>query len=695
MTRPRPIHTGAAIPGVAIPAAAVRGVVVLVAAILGALVTMTVPVVALAGTRPLKPGDIFALKEVADPQISPDGRFVAYEVTSLDETRDQSDSDIWLAPLAGGEAIRLTASPELETSPRFSPDGRFLAFLSDRDGSWAQVWLMDRRGGEAVRLTDYEADVSWLAWSPDGGRLALVVRDVDAATPDATAGAAAGAKASGPKPIVIRRLKFKKDGEGYLTELRHHVYVFDVASKKSARITSGPYDDDEPAWSPDGRSIAFTSNRTPDPDSNENSDIFLVEAKAGAVPRRLTASPGTDSAPVFSPDGRTVAFVAGGDPKDIWYGTLNLGVVPVGGGPETILTRALDRVVAAPRFSPDGRSIYFLVEEGGNSHLARVPAGGGPVERVVDGELDVEGFDLGKNGEVVALESRPNQPFEVSALSGGKLRRVSHVNDAFLKGIALGAVERFKAKSRDGTPIDAFLVRPPGAVAKGKHPTILLIHGGPNGQYSTAFEQEWQMLAARGYAIVGANPRGSTGYGQAFSRAIFADWGNKDYDDIMAALDRAVAMGVADPDRLGVGGWSYGGMLTDVVITRTTRFKGAVAGASEANAFANYGVDEYMYAWEVEAGLPWRNVEKWMRLSPWFQIDKVKTPTLFMGGGEDVNVPILNSEQLYQSLRRLGVETELVIYPDEYHDIERPSFQKDILERYTAWYDKHVKGESR
>src|SRR2546426_286514 len=366
---------------------------------------------------------------------------------------------------------------------------------------------MARGGGESVRLTDYKADVSALAWSPDSGRLALIVKDVDHEDPGTAgdkAAAAAGDKEKPPKPIVIRRLKFKKDGEGYLTELRRHVYVFDVSTKKSVDVTTGPYDDSEPAWSPDGRSIAFTSNRTPDPDSNENTDVFLVQAKAGALPRRLTTSPGTDGAPVFSPDGRSIVFVAGGDPKDIWYGTLDLGVVPVGGGPETILTRTLDRVVAAPLFSPDGRSILFMVEEGGNSHLARVPAGGGPVERVVDGELDVQAFDVAKGGEIAVLESRPDLPSEVSALAAGALRRVSHVNDAFLKGIALGPVERFKTKGRDGTMIDGFLVRPPGAATRARIPAVLLIHGGPNGQYSTAFDEEWQMLAAAGYVVVGA-----------------------------------------------------------------------------------------------------------------------------------------------------------------------------------------------
>jgi dipeptidyl aminopeptidase/acylaminoacyl peptidase len=252
-------------------------------------------------------------------------------------------------------------------------------------------------------------------------------------------------------------------------------------------------------------------------------------------------------------------------------------------------------------------------------------------------------------------------------------------------------VERFQATSRDGTAVDGFLVRPPLAPKAKRLPAILRIHGGPNGQDSTAFNLEWQMLAAQGYAVVASNPRGSTGYGESFSRAIFGDWGNKDYDDVMAALDHVVEMGVADPARLGVGGWSYGGMMTDFVIVKTGRFKAAIAGASEGNAFANYGVDEYQRAWEIEAGLPWRSVEKWLRLSPWFQMEKVTTPTLFIGGLEDHNVPFVNSEQLYQALRRLGKETELVGYPGEYHHIERPSFQKDRLERYIAWYDAHLK----
>ena len=667
--------------------------------------------------RLLGTGDVFALKTVGGPQISPEGAWVAFSVRTLDAKEDRGDSDLYMVPIAGGEAVRLTSSPKSETTPRFSPDGRYLAFLSAREGTKSQVWLLDRRGGEAVKLTDYKASVSDLAWSPDGKRLALIVGDVDPDDPDlqtpadgAAAPPAAGAAETPkppktPKPIVLHRRQFKRDGEGYLRDLHEHLYVFDVAAKTSVQVTSGSYDDREPVWSPDGRLLAFTSNRTPDPDANDNSDVFVVAPEAGARPRAVTTSPGPDASPRFSPDGRSIVYVAGGDPADIWYAVTSIAVVAVAGGEARLLTRDLDRNVEEPRFTPDGRSILFRLEEGGNVHLARVPAAGGAVERVVGGERTVGAFDVGPRGEVALLESQPTYPFEVSLVvgagPGATLRRLSRVNDDFLRGIRLARVERMAVKSPDGQVIDAFLTLPPDAAAgptdPGKPrrlPTVLRIHGGPVSQFSTAFQLEWQILAAHGFAVVAANPRGSSGYGHAFSRAIWADWGNKDYIDVMAAVDQAVAQGIADPDRLGVGGWSYGGILTDYVITKTGRFKAATAGASETNYLANYGTDHYQREWEAELGLPWKNAELWTRLSPFYQVEKVTTPTLILCGGADINVPCLNSEQLFQALRRLGRETELVVYPGQYHGLDKPSYIKDRYDRYLAWYDKYLKPQA-
>jgi len=648
--------------------------------------------------RPLEPADIFELKTVGDPRISPDGAWIAYTVSSLDKKEDATDTDIYMVAAAGGPPVRLTSSKKPETSPRWSPDGRYLAFLSGRDGKKTQVYLLDRRGGDAQQITDYKTGASAIAWSPDSSKLALLVPEPDPDDPNPDA----DAKDKKPKPRVITRLQFMRDGEGYLNDVKRHIHVFDVSTKKDVQLTSDKFDDGAPVWAPDGSLIAFSANRTDNPDANDNADVYVVEPRAGAKPRAITTSPSSDSSPVFSPDGKSIAYLTGGDPKDIWYATNNLAIVPVAGGAPRILTAGLDRNISRPQFTPGGEQIVFLLEEGGNVHLARVPTGGGAVSRVLDGERDVSAFDISKSGDTAILESQPQQPSEVyldKAATAGSLTRLTHVNDDLLAKIGLGSVERFKAKSADGTPIDAFLTRPPvdggqGAAA-GKLPTILRIHGGPVSQYSTGFNLEWQMLAAKGFAVVAANPRGSSGYGRNFSRALWAAWGEKDYEDVMAAVDTAIAMGVADPDRLGVGGWSYGGILTDHVISKTTRFKAAISGASEFNYLANYGNDHYQRQWEAELGLPWQNAELWMKLSPFFRLDKIVTPTLVLGGDADMNVPIIGGQQLYQGLRRLGRDTELIVYPGETHAIRRPSFQQDRFERYIAWYSKYLKATAK
>jgi len=652
--------------------------------------------------RPLQPDDIFQLKSVSDPRISPDGAWVAYTVTTLDKKEDNSDTDVYMVSASGGAPVRLTSSKKPENGPRWSPDGRYLAFLSARDGKKAQVFLLDRRGGDAQALTDYKTGASAIAWSPDSSKLALLVSDPDPNDPES-----GDEKDRKPKPHVISRLQFMRDGDGYLTDVKRRIHVFDIATKKDIQLTSDKFDDGAPVWSPDGSLLAFSANRTDNPDANDNSDIYVIEPRAGAKPRVLTTSTNSDGSPVFSPDGKWIAYLNGGDSKDIWYGINNVALVPVAGGASKILTTGLDRNVSRPQFAPDGSGVLFLLEDGGNTHLAKVPVAGGAVTRILAGERDLAAFDVAKTGDIAVLDTQVQQPAEIYLLKGGGASsaptgvrvsavppQLTHVNDEFLAKVALGTVERFKAKSADGTMIDAYLTRPPNAPA-GKLPTILRIHGGPVAQYSTGFNLEWQMLAAQGFAVVAANPRGSSGYGREFSRAIWADWGNKDYEDVLAAVDTAIAMGVADPDRLGVGGWSYGGILTDHVISKTTRFKAAISGASEFNYLANYGNDHYQRQWEAELGLPWQHTDLWIKLSPFYRLDKIVTPTLVLGGDADMNVPILGGQQLYQGLRRLGRETELVIYPGETHSIRRPSFQQDRFERYIAWYSKYLKPQAK
>ncbi len=644
---------------------------------------------ALAAPRPLTVDDLFAIRDVDDPRLSPDGQWVAYTVTATSLAKDKAGSDVWMAPVAGGEPLRITSSEKSESRPRFSPDGRYLAFLSSRESEFTQVWLLDRRGGEAQKLTDYKASVSDLAWSPDSKRLALVVSDVD---PDAPSPEAKKDDEKTEKPIVIHRLKFKSDGNGYLNDLRSHVHVFDVAAKTSVQVTSGAFDDDDPAWSPDGQWLAFTSNRTADADANENTDIFVVAPSRDAAPRALTSAASTDASPAWSPDGKWIAFVEGGaDKEDTIYTSNHLALVAAAGGPTRAIGASLDRNVARPRFSADGKAVLFVLEDSGNQHLARVVVATGVVDRPVSGDRTVFAYDLGPKGELVVLESQPQYPAEISAVTPAGLRRVTTTNDAFLKDVQLARVQKLQATSPDGTKVDYFLALPADSRPGTRLPLLLRPHGGPAEQDSAQFDFEWHFYASQGYAVVMPNYRGSTGYGRAFGRAIWAAWGDKDLMDVMASVDDAIARGIADPERLGVGGWSYGGYLTNYAITRTNRFKVAVSGASGVLMSANYGVDDLQYWWETELGLPWKNAALWDRLSPFFDMDKVTAPTLVLCGAADMRVPLVNSELLYQSLRRRGIETELVIYPGQYHSIETPSYQKDRFVRSLAWYDKRLK----
>jgi dipeptidyl aminopeptidase/acylaminoacyl peptidase len=642
---------------------------------------------------------MFALRDVDDPQVSPEGEWVAYTVRVADRDEDKSNTDLWMTRWDGSRTVRLTSDKEKEHTPRWSPDGQYLAFLSRRgvEEEVDQLWILNRQGGEAERITHFKGKVSDYAWAPDSKRLVLVVQDPDpdAAAPEREKGKD---KEKKPRPIVIDRFQFKQDEEGYLRHQRRHLYLFDLAARADALLTPGDFDELLPAWSPDGRSLAFVSKRGPDPDSHDNWDLFLVEARAGASPRQLTQNdvpdcdPSWDGRPAWSPDGRSIAYLQGGPQKLIYYAVHQLAVIPTAGGPPRLLAPDLDRNMDHPVWSADGRSIYFLLEDDRARHVARVPAAGGKVERVLAGERVVSALAMGSGGKIAILASTPQAPPEISALEGTTPRPLSRQNDELLAGIELGAVEGISFKSKDGTTVNGLVVKPPRYQAGKKVPTLLRIHGGPVDQYGYEFAFDWQLFAAHGYVVVGANPRGSSGRGEAFSKAIYADWGNKDAQDVLAAVDYVVREGIADPQRLGVGGWSYGGMLTNYTIAQDTRFKAAASGASISNILAGYGTDQYIREYEAELGPPWKNTDVWTRISfPFLHADRIVTPTLFLCGQADFNVPLLNSEQMYQALRTLGRTTQLVIYPKEHHGIARPSFKRDRLERYLAWYDTYLK----
>jgi dipeptidyl aminopeptidase/acylaminoacyl peptidase len=369
-------------------------------------------------------------------------------------------------------------------------------------------------------------------------------------------------------------------------------------------------------------------------------------------------------------------------------------VAPSSGGEEKVLTLALDRWVAEPHFTADGKSIVFILEDDGTQNLASIPAAGGQVTRLIAGRRMVSAFSANKDGGVAALISDIRHPFEVYLLRGGDLRRLTTTNDAVMAQIQLGDVEYVHFQSKDGTPVAGYLYKPPDYQPGKRYPSILRPHGGPVWAFYAEFNFEPHLYAANGYAVLTPNPRGSSGYGQKFSQAIYADWGNKDFEDEMAAVDYAIAQGLADPERLGVGGWSYGGIMTNYCITKSNRFKAAISGASEALYISNYGHDHYQKDWELEIGLPWENRALYEKLSPFNSVQNITAATLIVGGEIDWNVPILNSEQLYQALKRLGRTTELIVYPGEYHEFTVPSHIKDRYERYLAWYGRYLKGEA-
>ena len=659
--------------------------------------------------RPVNIDDYFQLREVSEPQLSPDSQWLAYTVKSALLKDDKNEERIWMIPASGGDAIPLSAEGVSSSHPRWSPDGKFIAFLSARNEGKTQVWLLNRLGGDAQRITDTPQDVEDFAWSPDSRRLALVLRDPspeeleaaksakDTDDKDSATDKSKDKKSKTQRPWVIDRFFFKQDEVGYLERRRTHLYILNLASKSSTQITSGDFDDSEPAWSPDGKLLAFTSNRSlPDPDRTYNSDIWTVEAAntdKGTHLAQITTNPGSDASPSWSPDGKWITYVSQLDPKLFDYGTKHLAVSPSTGGEAKVLTRSFDRMVSEPRFSPDGNFIYFIADDDGTQNLCRIPATGGEITRPIGGRLMLTEYSLSKSGEIAAQIVTLDRPSELYTLPGGKLTQVTHVNDALISQLKLSIAEYVHFKSKDGTSVSGYLYKPVDYVPGKKYPTILRPHGGPVWAYYAEFDHTAQLFAANGYVVLYPNPRGSSGYGEPYCKAIFADWGNKDFQDDMAMVDYALQQGIADPDKLAVGGWSYGGISTDFIIAQTTRFKAAISGAGVANVITTYGHDQYIRDYETELGRPWENKAAWEKVSPFFRVQNITTPTLFMGGDSDWNVPVIGGEQMYQALKSLGRSTELVVYPGEFHGFATPSHIKDRLERYLAWYAHFVKAD--
>jgi dipeptidyl aminopeptidase/acylaminoacyl peptidase len=458
-------------------------------------------------------------------------------------------------------------------------------------------------------------------------------------------------------------------------------------------LTSGEFDQRGAVFSPDGKHIAFVSNTTADPDRNINTDIFVMEAKPKAVAKQLTKWPGTDDSPTWSPDSKTIAYLSSASETYTAYQEQYLTVIDASGvGAPKYLSKTLDRPVNNIKFSKDGNSIAVLIADDRERYIGQFNIATGALTKIAGGKRSYGALQVHSNNNWVASMSEPQLPAELYAVENGVPRRLTKHQDEFVAPLELASVDGYSSTSSDGTKVSSIMFRPANIPVTQKLPTLFYIHGGPVAQDEYGFDMTRQMLSAAGYMVVGVNYRGSSGRGWDYSKTISADWGNKEVIDIQGAVDYAVEKGWADKDKLGICGWSYGGILTNYLIASDNRFKAASSGAGVAMVSSLYGVDQYINQYDNELGAPWKNIDRYLKLSyPFLKADKIKTPTQFMVGEKDFNVPAVGSEQMYQALRSLGTPTELIIYPGQFHGISTPSYMKDRFERYIGWFNKYLK----
>ena len=636
--------------------------------------------------------DLARIGRVSSPVISPDGVWFLYSVSRMDTKEDKNHSDLWMEHWDGTSNMQLTFGKEDASHPEFSPDGKYISFLSSRPGKakGTQLWVMNRLGGEPEQFTELTGhSIEDYAWSPDSKRLLLTLQPKD--EPDAEE----GKPPAPPKPVVIDRYHFKQDIQGYLrNDERDTLYLYDIATKKLDKLTSDKnVDEGNPLWSPDGAWIAYVSNHDDDPDRTENSDVFVVDSKPGSAAKKLTSWVGPDGGKLaWSPDSRAIAYTQGAKPELSAYSQRKPAVVTLD-GKVSYPAAKLDRSVSQPCFLPDGKLLY-LVSDDRSEYPAEVELAADSAHRLLAEEGTTSSLTC-EGGKVAVLHQDDTHTAEIFALEGSSLRKLTAVNDVLLAELNLVPTEDFTSKGKDGTEVHGLLTKPQGYKPGDKVPTILFIHGGPNGQDAHAFAFERQWFAAHGYAEINVNYRGSSGRGQAYAQSIFADWGHLEVIDLLGAVDEVVKMGVADPNKLGIGGWSYGGILTDYTTASDSRFKAAISGAGSAAPLSLYGNDQYILQYDNELGVPWKARDLYLKLSyPLLEADKrMHTPTLYMGGTNDFNVPIIGGEQMYQALKSLHVPTELIVYPGQFHGFTRPSFIKDRYERWLAWYDHYVAGK--
>ncbi|MBS1249118.1 MAG: Dipeptidyl-peptidase 5 [Chloroflexi bacterium] len=665
--------------------------------------------------RPLTAEDLYRFQTVTAPEISPDGQHVVFCVQRVDEENEKKYTNLWIAPTAGGEARQFTFGDHVDASPKWSPDGRRIAFLSNRENEkQPQIFTIPFQGGEARQLTDMKGEFGSLAWSPDGTKFVSQFRKKDEEALEREKDE--GKKELGVVSRDVTRVFYKLDGHGFLPQERWHVWVLDAETGEGEQLTEGEvFDELQPAWSPDGARIAFHSNRAEDPDLDPDAiDLFTIPA-AGGEEQKIEAPFGPKQHPVFSPDGKRIAYL-GYEGRGQWWKNTCLWVTPVDGSERAKnLTKQFDFTIgnitindfpghlpmSPPAWSEDGQRIFFQVAHHGNTVLKSISINGDEesLETIVGGEGTTGGFTFSADQARIAyLFATMTELAEVFVYDVGaeRAQALTHINEEVFDEIDLGTVEEVWFEGADNNNLQGWIIKPPNFDESKQYPSILEIHGGPRAQYGNLFMHEFYYLAAQGYVVYFTNPRGGRGYGEEHSKAIWNQWGTVDYEDLMAWTDFMEEKAYIDSERMGVTGGSYGGYMTVWIIGHTDRFKAAVTQRCVSNLLSMYGSSDMNWVFQQEFGdkPPWENFENFWRQSPIRYIGEATTPTQVIHSENDLRCPIEQGEQVFVSLKKLGVDTEMIRFPDEPHGLSRGGrTDRRIvrLEHMARWFDTYLK----
>ena len=640
--------------------------------------------------------DIFAIKSVTLSDVSNDGNSLIYITSQADKKDDDFKDTLYLLDIKSGKKVVLLRSNGRKgfsfSSVKFSGDSKSIYFLSSGEKASGknntQLWSLNLSNRIKRRLTNFDGNISDYDISEDGSSIAFI-GNMKSEDKD---------KSKTPSPVVIDRYQFKRDYEGFLGNDRDHLFIFDPKSRRVEQVTSGQRDHLHPSISPNGKSIAYMTKEG-DFDRHNNWEIFIKDLKEDENPRKVISKNGEDlstqypSRPEWSPDGKKIAYLHGGDHSMLWYALEEVSIIDVETGDIDFITREFDRNTRMPQWSKDGQSVFFILEDDMKSQLMKYSLSDNSSKKVTPDNMYLSGYSrsyFAINNEIIFQSSTSSIPSEIYHLKEDQINAITSVNEQFIKNKLIGSTELISFQSFDGLTINGMMIKPPNFDPKKKYPLIIRIHGGPVSQYGRYFDFDWQLFASKGYVVIVTNPRGSSGRGFEFQKSIFAKWGIEDSKDISAALDYALDLGYIDGNKLGIGGWSYGGMLTNYVIAKDNRFHAATSGAGISNILSGFGHDHYIREYIIELGTPWDNLDAWLDVShPFLNADEIVTPTLFLVGEKDWNVPLLGSEQMYQALKHLEIPTQLIIYPNEHHGLSKPSYIKDRLDRYLDWYEKY------